>query len=103
MEYGRPRSDEARARRRADTPVARSLRTGRSAALQPRQMVPGRAASALGLRALLAPRWRSDLARRKVDRARDRDADAIGAGYAAFRRRDCDASGNHGGLRAARL
>ena len=57
--------------RRADPPVARSLRAGRPAALRPGQMVSGRTAAALGLCALLAPRRRSDLARRKAHRARD--------------------------------
>ena len=57
------------ARRRSDPPAARPLRAGRAAALRPGQMVSGRAAAALGLRALLAPRRRADLAGRKADRA----------------------------------
>ena len=63
MEYRRARPDQARTRRRSDPPPARPLRAGRAAALRPGQMVSGRAVAALGLRAVLAPRRRADLAR----------------------------------------
>ena len=65
------RADQARPRRRTDPAAARPLRAGRLAALRPGQMVSRRAAAALGLRAVLAPRRRADLARRQPDRPRD--------------------------------
>ena len=64
--------DQARPRRRPDPPAARPLRARRAAALRPGQMVSGRAAAALGVRAVLAPRRQADLARRRADRARER-------------------------------
>ena len=64
-------------RRRADPPAARPLRAGRPAALRPGQMVSGRAAAALGVLAVLAPRRQADLARRRPDRARRRRPRAV--------------------------
>ena len=56
MEDGRRRSDQARLRRGSRPPPAAALRARRPAALRPGQVVPGRAAAAMGVRALLAPR-----------------------------------------------
>ena len=58
-------AEQARTRRRSDPAPARPLRAGRAAALRPGQMVSGRAVAALGVRAVLAPRRRADLARRQ--------------------------------------
>ena len=69
VEHRRRRPDQARAGRRADPPPARAFRAGRPAALRPGQMVSGRAAAALGLRALLARRRRAAVAERRPDRA----------------------------------
>ena len=55
---------ETRARRGPAAPAARALRAVRPAALRPGQVVPGRAAAALGLRLLLAQGRRADLAGR---------------------------------------
>ena len=71
MEHGRGRPDQARSRRRADPPAARPLRAGRVAALRPGQMVSGRAAAALGVRALLAQGRQADLAEPGADRDRE--------------------------------
>ena len=103
VEHRGARAEETRPRRRADPPPARSFRAGRLAALRPRQMVSRRAAAALGLCAVLAPRWRADLARRQPDRPRDRRQAAVARRCQTLRRGDCRTLGNHGGLRAARL
>ena len=71
MEHGCGRPDQARARRRADPPAARPFRARRAPALRPGQMVSGRAAAALGVRALLAHGRQADLAQRRADRDRD--------------------------------
>ena len=52
MEHRRARPDQAHPRRRTDPPPARPLRAGRPPALRPGQMVSGRAAAALGVRAV---------------------------------------------------
>ena len=52
----RGRSDEARLRRHADPAAARSFCAGRLAALRSGEMVSGRVAAALGVRAVLARR-----------------------------------------------
>ena len=54
VEYRRRRSDEAGARRRPDTPLARSFRARRPPALRPGQVVSGRTTAALGILAVLA-------------------------------------------------
>ena len=72
MDDRRRRPDETRLRRRADPALARSLRAGRHAALRARQMVSGRIAAALGVRALLARRRHAAVARRRTHRARNR-------------------------------
>ena len=51
-----------RATPRNSSAACAALRAGRPAALRPGQMVSGRAAAALGLRGLLARRWRAALA-----------------------------------------
>ncbi len=62
MEHGGGGADQAGACRLADPPAAGALRAGRHAAIHPGQVVSGRAAAALGVRALLAGRWAAPLA-----------------------------------------
>jgi hypothetical protein len=71
MEHRRARPDQAHPCRRTHSPVAPALCAGRPSALWPRQMVSGRAAAALGVRALLAARRQADLARRRARCAGD--------------------------------
>ena len=61
VEHGRRRTDEARARRPAHPPLARSFRARGIPALRARQMVSGRIPAALDLFALLAARRQADL------------------------------------------
>src|ERR1700733_12045320 len=103
MEHRGARAEKTRPRRRADPAPARSFRAGRLAALRSGQVVSRRAAAALGLCALLAPRRRADLARRQPDRPRDRRQAVVARRRQTLRRGDCRTPGNHGGLRAARL
>ena len=56
VEHRGGRADQARPGRRPDPPAAGAVRARRHAAVQPGQMVPGRAAAALGVRAPLARR-----------------------------------------------
>ena len=86
MEYGGGRSDQARARRRADAAAAPALCAERPAALRAGQVVPGRKPAALGLRALLAQGRRADLERSGHRRARKR------CERRAMRRRPSDCS-----------
>ena len=66
-------------------------------------MVSGRAAATLGLRALLAPRRRADLARREPDCARGRRSESDGGGSAASGQRHRGAARHRGGLCSASL
>ena len=62
VEHRRARADgKRRARRPAGAAAARAVRAGRAPAPRPGQVVPGRAAAALGLLLLLPPRRRADL------------------------------------------
>ena len=70
MEHGRRRADQAPLRRGPGAPAAAALRTGRAAALRPGQVVPRRAAAALGVRHLLAPRRRAAVDQPRSHRAR---------------------------------
>ena len=74
MEHRCARPEQAAARRRADPPAARPLRARRAPALRRGQMVSGRAAAALGVLAVLAPRRRAALAPFRI--ARDRSEHA---------------------------
>ena len=105
MEHGGARPDQAHPRRRTRAPPARPFRAGRAAALRPGQMVSRRAAAALGVRALLAPRRRADLAQCRADRARRRATHtAVGRRRAARSREGvADAPRHHAGARAAGL
>ena len=68
VEHRRCRTDEARAGRQIDPPLAGALRAGRHAALWPRQMVSGRKPAALGLFALLAEGRQADVEESRADR-----------------------------------
>ena len=70
MEYRRRRPDQARARRRTHSHVARPFRAGRAAALRAGQMVSRRKPAALGVRTLLAQGRRADLEECRSDRRR---------------------------------
>ena len=68
------RPDQAALRRGPRAPAAAALRAGRPSALRPGQMVSGRAAAAMGVRHLLAPRRRAAVGQPRPHRAReDRD------------------------------
>ncbi len=85
VEHRCARPDQARPRRRPDPQAARPLCARRAPALRPGQMVSGRAAAALGVRALLAARRQADLARRRAARDRDRRPHASARRRARFR------------------
>ena len=70
VEHRGRRTDEARVRGRPDPAPARALRAARPAALRPGQVVPRRAAAALGLLLVLAPRREAAVARRRARRRR---------------------------------
>ena len=76
MEHRRARPDQARLRHRAGAQAARRIRPGRLPAFRPGQVVPGRAAAALGAVDLLARRRPAGLARPRALRRRAR-ADAL--------------------------
>src|SRR6478735_1957471 len=84
MEHRRAGPNQARSRRRVDPSPARSLCARRAPALWPGQVVSGRTAAAVGVRALLAARRQGDLAGRRLDRDGDRRYAAARRGCAAF-------------------
>ncbi len=68
MDLGRGGADQAVLRRQADPQAARPVRARRDAALRPGQVVSGRTAAPLGLRALLARRRHAAVVRPRADR-----------------------------------
>ena len=84
MEHRRPGPDQARPGQRAGAQAARRIRPGRLPALRPGQVVPRRAAAALGPVDLLARRRPADLARPQPVCRRARAACVHRGGFAAL-------------------
>jgi hypothetical protein len=84
MEHRRPGPDQARPGQRAGAQAARRIRAGRLPALRPGQVVPRRAAAALGAVDLLARRRPADLARPQPVCRRARAACVHRRGFAAL-------------------
>ena len=74
VEHRRAGAGQARGGRSTAAPAAHALRAGRRASPRPGEVVPGRAAAALGVLLLFPPRRRADLARARPVREGRADA-----------------------------
>ena len=103
VEHRGGRADQARPGRRLIRRLQRAVRAGRHAPLRAGQVVPGRAAAALGVRALLARRRPAAVARPGAGRRRERRPAAPPMAHAErFILRPGRAAGRRPELRACR-